>query len=132
MAWWGGGGGLSWEKIGSYEISSAVADFDFKDFGDDYTDFLLICRNIATSASTQLTARVSTDNGVPYYAASGDYTTLTAGTGVENNSGGLSITLTASTPARSGVTRISGTLGDGNTPVAESITPYEKMGRAHV
>src|SRR3546814_5561350 len=47
----GGGGGSSWEKIGSYEISSAVADFDFKDFGDDYTDFLLICRNIATSAS---------------------------------------------------------------------------------
>src|SRR3546814_10816091 len=75
----GGGGGSSWEKIGSYEISSAVADFDFKDFGDDYTDFLLICRNIATSASTQLTARVSTDNGVSYYAASGDYKTLTAG-----------------------------------------------------
>src|SRR3546814_1401942 len=69
----GGGGGSSWEKIGSYEISSAVADFDFKDFGDDYTDFLLICRNIATSASTQLTARVSTGNGVSYYAASGDY-----------------------------------------------------------
>src|SRR3546814_8082738 len=68
----GGGGGSSWEKIGSYEISSAVADFDFKDFGDDYTDFLLICRNIATSASTQLTARVSTDNGVSYYAASGE------------------------------------------------------------
>src|SRR3546814_746220 len=119
----GGGGGSSWEKIGSYEISSAVADFDFKDFGDDYTDFLLICRNIATSASTQLTARVSTDNGVSYYAASGDYKTLTAGTGVENNSGGLSITFTASTAARSGVTRISGNLGDGNPPVAESITP---------
>src|SRR3546814_14617514 len=80
----------------------SVADFDFKDFGDDYTDFLLICRNIATSASTQLTARVSTDNGVSYYAASGDYKTLTAGTGVENNSGGLSITFTASTAARSG------------------------------
>src|SRR3546814_7605745 len=49
----GGGGGSSWEKIGSYEISSAVADFDFKDFGDDYTDFLLICRNIATSARSE-------------------------------------------------------------------------------
>src|SRR3546814_2141769 len=61
----------------------------------------MICRNIATSASTQLTARVSTDNGVSYYAASGDYKTLTAGTGVENNSGGLSITFTASTAARS-------------------------------
>src|SRR3546814_9746553 len=89
-------------------ISSSVAYFDFKDFGDDYPDFLLICRNIATSASTQLTARVSTDNGVSYYAASGDYKTLTAGTRVENNSGGLSITFTASTAARSGVTRISG------------------------
>src|SRR3546814_1402007 len=85
----------------------------------------IFCRNIATSASTQLTARVSTDNGVSYYAASGDYKTLTAGTGVENNSGGLSITFTASTAARSGVTRISGNLGDGNPPVAE-------IGRAHV
>src|SRR3546814_8518483 len=89
-----------------------------------------MCRNIATSASTQLTARVSTDNGVSYYAASGDYKTLTAGTGVENNSGGLSITFTASTAARSGVTRISGNLGDGNPPVAESITPYENAGSA--
>src|SRR3546814_8209867 len=69
--------------------------------------------------------RVSTDNGVSYYAASGDYKTLTAGTGVENNSGGLSLTFTASTAARSGVTRISGNLGDGNPPVAES-----KIGRA--
>src|SRR3546814_3457863 len=67
---------------------------------------------------------------VSYYAASGDYKTLTAGTGVENNSGGLSITFTASTAARSGVTRISGNLGDGNPPVAESITPYENAGSA--
>src|SRR3546814_2933846 len=31
---------------------------------------------------------------------------------------------------RSGVTRISGNLGDGNPPVAESITPYENAGSA--
>src|SRR3546814_13881253 len=79
-------------------------------------------------SSDLLTARVSTDNGVSYYAASGDYKTLTAGTGVDNNSGGLSITFTASTAARSGVTRISGNLGDGIPPVAESITAYENAG----
>src|SRR3546814_1368929 len=101
----------------AYELR--ISDLSSDVCSSDLTDFLLICRNIATSASTQLTARVSTDNGVSYYAASGDYKTLTAGTGVENNSGGLSITFTASTAARSGVTRISGNLGDGNPPVAE-------------
>src|SRR3546814_9657830 len=61
-----------------------------------------------------------TDTLVPYTTLfRSDYKTLTAGTGVENNSGGLSITFTASTAARSGVIRISGHLGDGNPPVAE-------------
>lgn len=102
----GGGGGGTPTDVG-YEL---ITEWDHAIHGtvagvtsanlDDFTDIMVIGRNVTTSASTWRTIQVSTDDGVSFFTTSGDYKSISAA-GVESNETGLYPHGTATTAARS-------------------------------
>lgn len=79
----GGAGSSPWELVSTYTYSGPVANVDFTNLGD-YTDVLLICRNVTLDASGLIGLRVSIDNGASFYSTSGDYLNLNT-TGAPSN-----------------------------------------------
>lgn len=94
----GGGGG--WSLAGTWAWSANVAQVDFTGLAGA-TDILVLCRGITLSLSGIAVLRVSVNNGVSFFATSGDYVSITAA-GVESASTGLAMYDTSATAARSG------------------------------
>lgn len=106
----GGGGGGAFALVGAGQTATGIWDFavdgakanvDFTGLGG-FSELLVIARLVTASVSGQRVLQVSDDNGASFYAASGNYITVSSA-GVETAStvGGVFHT-TASTLARSG------------------------------
>jgi hypothetical protein len=110
------GGGSAWTLAGAGQTATGVWDqtvdgnkatVDFTGLSS-YSDIMLVAWNTTKSISGVLGVRVSVDNGVSFFAASGDYHSVDAA-GISANAAflvGMHITNTALT--RSGVAFIQG------------------------
>lgn len=98
------GGGGAWTLIGSYNftaVPATIANFT----GITATEILVVSRLLTAAATGFRIVRVSTNNGVSYFTASGDYVAVSAG--VETATGAFGLHPTTSLAAMSGTLRIS-------------------------
>lgn len=114
-----GGGGSSWSLVASWTYSTNVTEVDFTNLGS-YSDIMIVIRGITLSASQLRSLRVSDDNGSTFYGTSGNYVNI-ADNGLEASLSAINFHNTASSIARSGIIKISGSNVDGIMKIAESI-----------
>jgi hypothetical protein len=126
----GGTGAASWSLAAFTTISSPVANVDFTNLTGN--DILIVTRNITKSVSGVTVYQVSTNNGVSFYSASGDYVIL-ATTGIESATGTFgSFHGVSATAARSGIAYLPAAGTSGGLKNSMPMTEGQGTGRLFV
>lgn len=127
-----GGGGGAWTVAASGTISSGVAQVDVPNL--TFTDALIIARGFTfATASNFIAIRVSVNNGSSFYAASGDYISVSAANGSVTNqaeAGSMQNSVTTNSP-KSGALTIQGN-GLASPPLIDETTTTSRDKRFFV
>lgn len=130
----GGGGSTAWALAGTgqtatgiydFAVDGAKADIDFVGLAA-FNEILIVARGLSDGTSGTRCVRVSVNNGVSFYAASGDYIQV-ENTGISTNSTIFGGHGTATTSARSFVTHILNTKGTDKVAIDMSSTQPQRL-----